>query len=85
MTTHRCRNCGHAFEVIAPPKPLDVLTTTKKYIPLEDFTHITCPACGHRELVTERRFFGVLGPRALQVLVGAIVFGLIVAVIWSSI
>lgn len=40
---------------------------------------------GHRELATERRFFGVLSPRALQVLVGAIVFGVIVAVVWSSI
>lgn len=83
--TYCCRNCGHTFDVIDPPKLLDVVTTTKKYIPLEDFTHVTCPACGHKEPATERKFFGVLGPRGLQLLVGAIVFGVIVAVIWSSI
>lgn len=85
MTTHRCQNCGHVFEITALPKPLDALTTTKKYIPFEEFTHVTCPACGHKELATERKFFGVLGPRGLQLLVGTIVLGVIFAVIFSSI
>jgi rubredoxin len=85
MTSHRCRNCGHVFEIPDPPKPLDILTTTKRYIPLEEFTHVTCPACGYEELASERKFFGVLGPRGLQILVGAIVLGVIIAVIFSSI
>jgi hypothetical protein len=64
--------------------PLDILTTPKTHIPLEDFTHVTCPSCGQTEMANERRFFGFLGPRGLQVLVGAMVLGIIVAVVISS-
>lgn len=66
------------------PKPVDILMTSKNHIPLEDFTHVTCPSCGHVELAKERRFFGFLGPRGLQILVGTIVLGFIIAVIVST-
>jgi predicted RNA-binding Zn-ribbon protein involved in translation (DUF1610 family) len=84
LTEHRCRQCGYSFDVPPAPKPLDILTTPKNHIPLEAFTHITCPSCGHTELAIERKFFGILGPRGLQMLVGLIVTGVIIAVVISS-
>ena len=84
MTSHRCQNCGHVFDAQEPPKPLDLLTTTKTHIPLEDFTHVVCPSCGYKELAVERRFFGFLGPGGLRLVVGAIVLGVIVAVIYAT-
>lgn len=85
MTLHRCKSCGHSFDMPAPPKPLDILKTSKNHIPLEDFTHVICPSCGHSELAVERKFFGILGPKGLQILVGAIVLGIIIAVVASSV
>lgn len=84
LTIHSCQQCGYSFEMPVVPKPSDILTTPKNHIPLEDFTHVTCPSCGHVELATERKFFGLLGPRGLQVLVGAIVLGVIIAVVVST-
>lgn len=83
MVTHRCSKCDHLFELSAPPRALDILTTAKTYIPLEEFTHVTCAACGHVDLATQRRFFGLLGPRVLQIAVGVIVLGIaVVGVLW---
>ena len=84
IALHRCEHCGSSFELPTAPKHSDILTTPKKHIPLEDSTHVTCPTCGHRGLATEREFFGFLGPRGLQILVGVIVLGLIIATVISS-
>ena len=71
------------IELSEAPRPLDVFTTTKTHIPLEEFTQVNCAACGHVDLATERRFFGVMRPRALQIVVGAIVLGIAAAgVFW---
>lgn len=83
-TTHRCSSCGHRFDATDVPTASDVLTTTETYIPLEAFTHVSCPACGRVELAEERRFFGALGPRGLQILVGAMLFGFVLAVVVTS-
>jgi predicted nucleic-acid-binding Zn-ribbon protein len=84
LKMHHCQQCGKSFEIPAAPKPLEILTTPKNHIPLEDFTHVTCPSCGHTELASERKFFGLIGPRGLQILVGAIVLGVIIATLVSS-
>jgi DNA-directed RNA polymerase subunit RPC12/RpoP len=84
LKMHRCEQCGHSFAMPAAPKPLDILTTQKNHIPLEDFTHVTCPSCGYTGLAKERKFFGLIGPRGLQFLVGAIILGVIVATLIST-
>ena len=84
LAEHRCEQCGHFFDMPAAPKPLDILATPKNHIPLEDFTHVTCPSCGHAGLATERKFFGFLGPKGLQILVGLIVTGIIIAMLISG-
>jgi predicted RNA-binding Zn-ribbon protein involved in translation (DUF1610 family) len=65
---HTCVSCGIEFTMPRPPGVLDSLFSRKKYFPLEDFTHVSCPNCNTVQLATERRFFGVLGPRGLQVI-----------------
>jgi rubredoxin len=85
IVKHRCKQCGCSFELPEAPKPSDILTTSKNHIPLEDSTHVTCPSCGHKEWATERKFFGILGPKGLQILVSMIVFGFIVALVVSEI
>jgi hypothetical protein len=82
---HRCQQCGCSFELPAAPKPLDIFITSKTHIPFEDYTHVICPSCGHKEWATERKFFGILGPKGLQTLVGVLVFGSIVALVISQI
>lgn len=65
--TYKCTCCDCEFN---PPQPLgviDSLVSTRRYIPLEEFTHVKCPRCGAFQLASERRFFGVLGPLALQI------------------
>lgn len=84
LILHRCSNCGQSFEMPTMPRPVDILITPKNHIPLEDFTHVACPSCGHTDLAVERKFFGFLGPRGIQLVVGAIVLGVIVAIVVSS-
>jgi hypothetical protein len=67
----------------APPGPSALILSTKNYVPLENFTHATCPKCGNQEIANERKFFGVLSSRGLQILVGLMIFGFIVATIFS--
>jgi hypothetical protein len=68
----------------APPGPSALISSAKNYVPLEDFTHATCPKCGNQEIADERKFFGVLNSRGLQILVGLMIFGFIVATIFST-
>jgi predicted nucleic-acid-binding Zn-ribbon protein len=83
MNEHKCTRCGNVFQMPGPPQPKDILLTAQRHIPLESFTHVTCPKCGITELARERKFFGILSPRGLQILVGLFILGIIVATIYS--
>lgn len=76
MKTHQCSRCANSFEEPRPQaRALGSLST--KRIGLEEFMHVVCPKCGNHDLASERKFFGILGPRGMQVLVFGIVLGVL--------
>ena len=56
----------------------------RRYVGLQEFTHTSCPKCGFSEEAEERKFFGVLGPKGLQILMAMIILGMIIAVVFSA-
>jgi predicted nucleic-acid-binding Zn-ribbon protein len=84
MKTHQCLRCNSQFVDLQPQaRALGAFTSHR--IGLEEFTHITCPSCGNHHLGTERKFFGILGPDGLQVVVALVVACGIAAGIFSLI
>lgn len=82
--THKCTRCNSVYAVANPPNLRDAILSPKRYIPLEAFTHFTCPVCGYKELVKGRKFFGILSPRGLQYLIFIMICGFIIAIIISA-
>lgn len=81
---HRCSNCGHEYEVPRLSGALRrLLLDERRYVGVQEFTHVTCPKCGHSEEARERKFFGVIGPKGLQILMAIIILGVIIAVVFS--
>ena len=62
-----------------------VLTDPKRYDSFSDYVYAVCPSCGRRDWASERRFFGVLGPRALYAVVFSIVLGIVALGVYTSI
>jgi hypothetical protein len=59
------------------------LERPERHIPLDEHLMVTCPKCGHRELATERRFFGILGPRAVKAVIVTMILGMIVVALYD--
>jgi len=67
MNDQKCAKCGATFSLGRVPTVLERLTSDERYVPPDTDLYVTCPNCGHRQLATERRFFGGrIGPKPLQ-------------------
>jgi len=60
------------------------LTSPRVDTSFAQYVYAVCPNCKHRDWATERRFFGILGPKALYALVLAFMIAFLVAVAYSA-
>ena len=70
-----------------PSAAEDIAFRKEPYVSPEKYLTVTCPQCGNIEDAKERRFFGVLGPRGLRVVLTIFVAALIATVgyvIWTD-
>lgn len=64
-THHTCSKCGTSFELAALPSAAErVLTSSRTHISFSEYVYAVCPKCGHKDWADERRYLGVLGPKA---------------------
>ena len=80
MKTYQCSRCANTFEEPRPQARAPGALSTKR-IGLEEFIHIVRPKCGNHDFASERKLFGMLGPRGRQALVFAIMLGVLAVAI----
>jgi DNA-directed RNA polymerase subunit RPC12/RpoP len=80
---HTCTRCGHRFELPALPSAGErLLTSPRTHISFAEYVYAVCPKCGRKDWANERRYLGVLGPRAFYGLALVFVIAFIAMVIY---
>jgi rubredoxin len=76
----RCEKCGKEYMPRKPESALKALLSDRKLFDVapELRDRAVCPACGHEQKSAQYRFFGVMGPRGVQITVGLILVAMLI-------
>lgn len=80
----KCKQCDFEFSVPQPVSALQrIFFRRERLVTLEMDLTAQCPNCGYKQAISDRKFFGVLGPRTVRAIVYALVIGSLVVVAWG--